>query len=147
MGSARSDPPIVRALTAGGLYFLVAFTAGFMFGAFRELVVAPLVTLDLAIVLETPVMAVVVWLAAGFSIRRLGVPGNLASRLPMGLLALGLLLGAEELLTRVMRGGSLLDHWATFGNLAAAANFAGLVWFTLAPVLIKTPSDRNRPHA
>ena len=137
--STRHDPPIVRALTAGGLYFLLAFAVGFALGAVRELVVAPHVSSDLALVLETPFMAVMVWLAAGFAVRRLCVPGG-PSRLQMGLLALVLLLGAEELLTRARRGGSLLDHWASYGYLATAANLAGLIWFALAPLWIKTPS-------
>lgn len=141
------DPPLVRALTAGGLYFLIAFTAGFALGAVRELVIAPRVTSDLAIVLETPVMAVVAWFAAGFSIRRLAVPDDLGSRLPMGLLALALLLGAEELLTQALRGGSLLEHWSMYGYLATAANLAGLIWFTLAPLRIKARPERVRPHA
>ncbi len=144
---ARSDPPIVRALTAGGLYFLIAFAAGFVFGAIRELAVTPRMTSDLAIVLEAPVMAVVVWFAAGFSVRQLDVPRSFAFRLPMGVLALGLMLGAEDILTRVMRGGSLLDHWATFGLLATGTILASLFWFTLAPVLIKASSpSQAQPH-
>jgi hypothetical protein len=135
---AQSDPPIVRALTAGGLYFLIAFVVGFVLGAVRELAIAPRIGSDLAILLETPVMAIVAWFAARFSIRRLSVPRGLAARLPMGVLALILLLGAEALLTQALRGGSLLDHWKTFGFLAMLANVIGLVWFALAPLLIRS---------
>ena len=136
---SRHGPPIVSSLTAGGLYFLIAFAVGFVLGAARELVIAPRVTSDLAIVLETPVMAVAVWLGAGFAVRRLDVPGGIATRLPMGVLALVLLLGAEELLTRALRGGSLLEHWAMYGYLATAANLAGLLWFAFSPLAIKAP--------
>lgn len=141
------DPPIVRALTAGGLYFLIAFMVGFALGVVRELFVAPYVTSDLAVVLETPVMAVVSWFAAGFSIRRLSAPGDPARRLIVGVLALGLLLGAEELLTQALRGGSLLEQWSSYGYLAMAANFAGLTWFTVAPLRVRSRPDGSRPHA
>lgn len=135
----RSDPPFVRALTAGGLYFLIALAFGFVLGALRETLAAPRLGSDLAIVLETPLMAGVAWLAAGFSVRRCEVPGRIALRLSMALLALALLIGVEELLTRALRGVSLLDHWRTFGRLAAVANLAGLLWFTLAPSLVAAP--------
>lgn len=144
----RTDPPLVRALTAGGLYFLVAFGFGFAFGAVRELVVTPRLGVDLAIVIETPLMAIVAWFAARFSVGQCAVPRGVFYRLAMGLLALGLLIGVEELLTRALRGGSLFELWATFGVLATVANLAGLAWFTFAPILAGTPPVKQiDPHA
>lgn len=143
-----SDPPIVRALTAGGLYFLIALGTGFALGVVRELLVAPRLTSDLAVVLETPVMAVAVWFAAGFAVRRLHVPAGFGLRLAMGALALALLLGAEALLSQALRGESLLGRWALYGYFAAAANLGGLSWFTFAPLCIAPPDAAGSPlHA
>ena len=126
----------------------MALAHGFAFGVVREMFVVPRPGSELAILVETPLMAIVAWFAARFSVGRCAVPRGLVYRLSMGLLALALLLGVAALLTRALRGGSLLEHWAPFGVLATAANLAGLAWFTLAGTLAEAPPPRQiDPHA
>lgn len=130
-------PAGVGATLAGAvLYALAALAAGTALGVPRELFLAPRVTSDLAVVIEAPMMAGIVWLAARFIVRRLGVSGR-AARLTMGVIALALVVGAENLMSWRLRGESVFAHWALFGYLAAAANLAGLVWFLFAPLSMR----------
>src|SRR3989304_8570757 len=85
----------MQILKAGAVYFALVFGAGFALGTIRPLWVVPTVGTRTAELMETPIMLVVVVLAAGWIVRRLGVPPGASRRLSVGLVALGLLLVAE----------------------------------------------------
>ena len=133
---------LLRALLAGGAYFAAAFLLGWAVGLFRETVVAPHITSDLAIGVETPFMAWAAFHIARYSARRLFVPPSMPARLFMGSIALGLLVWAEDVLSHALRDRSVFEQWGLYGYLAAGATFVGLAWFWLAP-LIAARGDRR----
>jgi hypothetical protein len=85
----------MQTLKAGLLYFALVFGAGFVLGTIRTLWLVPTLGMRTAELMETPVMLVVVILAARWIVRHLDVPTTTATRLGVGFIALGLLLVAE----------------------------------------------------
>jgi hypothetical protein len=126
--------PIVR---AGASYFALAFAAGFVLGTIRELAIAGRVGMDAALLIELPLMIAISYFAARWAVRRFDVPSKAASLFAMGMLALCLLLIAEDILTRLLRGVSVFEHWAGFTLLGNATNIAGLLAFFLMPLLVR----------
>lgn len=124
---------VVRSLVAGLLYGGGAFSIGFGLGVVRELMLAPYITSDLAIVVETPIMMWIVFHLARAFARWLKVPTTGAARLLMGTAGLALVVAAENQLSWVWQARSIFEQWALYGFLAAAATFVGLAWFWMAP--------------
>jgi len=82
-------------LRSGVLYFALVFGAGFVLGSIRILWVVPHLGTRMAELMETPIMFVVIIVAAGWVVRRFGLPSTTSIRLAMGCVALGLMLVAE----------------------------------------------------
>jgi hypothetical protein len=97
---------------AGMLYFALVFGAGFVLGPIRILWIVPRFGTRMAELMETPIMFVVIILAARWIIRRLAVPSAPSSRLAMGCIALGLLLIAEFTLVLWLQGLSIREYLA-----------------------------------
>jgi len=133
-----------RTLAAAAVYAAAALAVGVALGVPRELYLAPRITSDLAVVAETPLMALAIWLIArplvqGFALK------SAAARAAMGGLALIAVLVVEDVLNRGLHGESVFAHWALYGYLAGAANLAGLAWFALAPLCVR-PRARLDPR-
>ena len=131
---------MIRAVTGGLVYFLAVFAVAAVFGTVRELYVAPLVTSELAIVMEAPLIAVVALFAARWAVPRFGVGPSILSRFVMSATAMTLLIGAEEVLSQILRDRSLFDVWTGYGHLAGAANFIALLFFFAAPFPPRGPT-------
>ena len=99
----------VKNLKAGGLYFALVFGAGFVLGPIRILWAVPRFGTRMAELLETPIMFVVILVAARWVVRRFALPPGLTSRLGMGCVALGLLLAAEFTLVLWLQGLSIRE--------------------------------------
>ena len=69
------------AFKAGLCYFALTFGAGFLLGPLRIFLMVPRVGVRAAELAELPVMIVVMWLAARWTIRRFHVPLTTAPRL------------------------------------------------------------------
>lgn len=123
----------LRVSVAGLVYAGVALTAGVALGIPRELFLAPHITSDLAVVAETPVMALIVWLTARMVTNSFNLV-DAGPRAATGLVGLALVIAAENALSLALRGESILAHWALYGFLAAGATLVGLAWFALAPL-------------
>lgn len=134
----------LRAIVAGFLYAVLAFLVGCAMGMLREQFVAPRITSELAIVVETPLMCWIVLQLARGQARWLNVPTSAAARLIMGSVAVGLLVLAENTIAYAWMGRSVFEQWGLYGYLAMAATFAGLTWFWLAP-LIAARARSTRP--
>jgi hypothetical protein len=81
-------------------------------------------------------MFVVVLLSARFIARRFALPAAISARLTAGLLALGLLLAAEFLLTAAMQDRSLGEYIASRDPVSGTVYLAMLVLFALMPLII-----------
>jgi hypothetical protein len=100
-------------LKAGVLYFSIVFGAGFVLGPIRILWVVPRFGTRMAELMETPIMFVVIIIAARWIVRRLALPPTASSRLGMGSIALGLMLVAEFTLVLWFRGLSISEYLAS----------------------------------
>jgi hypothetical protein len=76
--------PLRPVLLAAITYVGLVFGAGFLLGTVRVLLVVPQLGVRSAELLEMPLMATVVVLAARFVVRRFRLPPRLATRLPVG---------------------------------------------------------------
>lgn len=121
---------------AGTVYFALVFAAGFVLGFVRVLWVVPRVGVMWAELMETPLMLVVIILAARWTIRKLGVPPSAWARLRMGFLALGLLLCAELTLVLGMQGISIAEYVADREPVSGAVYLVMLGAFAVMPLLV-----------
>ena len=120
-------PDFARAAAA---YFLPVFTAAFMLGVVRQLLVIPLTGPLIAVAAEVPVILVLSWWMAGKILRRWPLP--LQGRLAMGALAFGILMLAELALALAL-GQTPRQFIAAMASPAGALGLAGQVGFALIP--------------
>ncbi len=123
-------------LKAGVLYFALVFAAGFVLGIIRILWAVPRFGERTAELMETPIMFVVIIIAARFVIRSLAVPYAPLIRLGMGCVALGLLLIAEFTLVRRLRGISFREYLKSRDPVSGTVYAVMLVLFAVMPLLV-----------
>jgi len=87
----------------------------------------------MAELMETPIMFIVIIVAARWIVRRLAVPSTPPSRVGMGCVALGLLLVAEFTLVLWLRGLSVSEY------LASRDPVSGTVYYVMLGVLAMMP--------
>lgn len=128
-------------LSTGAVYFGLVFAVGFVFGTIRVLFVVPVLGESAAEILETPLMLGASFLAARWVVRRFRVPSGARHRLPVGLLALALLLLAELVVVLELRGISLAQYLASRDPLAGVVYLVSLAIFALMPWLVLRALD------
>jgi hypothetical protein len=126
----------VQILKAGLLYFALVFGAGFVLGAIRILWAVPRFGTRMAELLETPIMFVIIGVAARWVIRRFALPPGMISRLGMGCVALGLLLVAEFALVLWLRGLSIREYLATRDPVSGTVYYLMLGIFAIVPSFV-----------
>lgn len=133
-------------LSAAVRYFGIVFAAGFLLGVVRVLWLVPRVGERTAELMEIPLMLAVILLAARRVARRQRLPAGPAARLPVGALALALMVGAEIALV-VGRGFTLAEYVALRDPVSGAAYLASLGLFALMPwLLAPARSDEHAPQ-
>jgi hypothetical protein len=125
----------MQVLKAGALYFAIAFGSGFVLGTIRVLWVVPRVGERTAELIETPIMLVVVVLAARWVARRFTLASTLTTGLGVGCVALGLLLAAELTMVLWLRGLTLGEYVASRDPVAGAVYLVMLGVFAIMPLL------------
>lgn len=125
-----------RALTAAAVYFAVVFSFAFLAGVLRTLLLAPRTGETAAVLMETPLVLLVSWLAAVWSIRRWAVPAAVRARLAMGLVAFALLMAVETALAGLLFGRPLAQQIAAFATPAGAIGLLAQVAFGLIPLAV-----------
>jgi len=126
----------MQILKAGLLYFALVFGAGFLLGPIRILWVVPRFGTRMAELIETPIMFVVILIAAGWIVGRLAIPSTSSRRLGMGCIALGFLLAAEFSLVLRLRGLSIRDYLATRDPVSGTVYYLMLGVFAIMPLLV-----------
>lgn len=124
-----------RIVGAASLYFGIVFALGFALAFPRELLLKPQLGQTGAVLLELPVMLVASWLVCGHLIRRFAVPPRPVARLAMGGGALGLLLGAELMLSVLVFDRTLAEHLHTYREFASQLGLAAQCLFGLMPLI------------
>jgi hypothetical protein len=126
----------MQLLTAGALYFALVFGAGFVLGTIRVLWVVARVGERSADLMETPIMLVVIMLAARWVARRLAVSSAPTTRLGVGGVALGFLLVAELTMVLWLRGLTMGEYVASRDPVAGMVYFVMLGVFAVMPLLV-----------
>ena len=126
----------MQIVKAGVLYFALVFGAGFVLGPIRIMWVVPRFGTRMAELMETPIMFVVIIVAARWIVRRLAVPSMPSSRLGMGCVALGLLLVAEFTLVLWLQGLSISEYLASRDPVSGTVYYLMLGVFTIMPLLV-----------
>lgn len=130
---------MIRAATAGLVYFLIVFAAGFALGTLRVLLLAPHVGALPAVVLELPMMLAVSWVACRWTIDRFEVPRMPPPRIVMGFIAFACLMLAEYAVGVFGFGRTLAQHVAHYGTAPALAGLLAQIAFAAFPVLVGKP--------
>jgi hypothetical protein len=125
----------MQTFKAGVAYFAMVFCAGFALGAVRALWVAPRLGTRNAELIEMPIMLVVAFLAARWTVRRFSAGPEQVSNLGVGFVALALLFVAELTLVIWMRGMTLSEYISSRDPISGTAFLASLVLVALMPAL------------
>lgn len=137
---------MTNALRIGGLYFAVVFAVGFVLGTVRTLWVTPQLGARTAELIETPIMLLVIAIAAHWLVRRYRYITASGVWLAAGLIGLALMLLVEFTLVLNLRGLSLAGYFATRDPIASAVYLVALGVFAILPLLLSRRT-RDRTHS
>jgi len=130
-------------IKASCAYIGIVFAAGFIFGAIRVLVVAPILGELGAVFAELPIMLAISWIACGSVTARYAIPAHWRDRAFMGALAFTLLIAAEFCLSVAL--GRSADAFLTgLTTPAGAIGLIGQLAFALFPLLQTAVTPRYR---
>lgn len=125
-----------RTLAAAATYFAIVFSLAFMLGVVRTLFVAPRTGDVVAVLIETPLILFISWLAAVWTTRRFSVPAKARPRLAMGLIAFALLMAVETALSLLLFDRPLAQQFAAYATPAGAIGLLGQTVFGFMPLLV-----------
>jgi hypothetical protein len=115
------------------MYFALVFAAGFALGVFRNFVLVPLAGELNSVVIEMPVMLALSWWACKWVMRHFRVPGTWSSRSGLGGIAFLLLMVAELMLSTLLFGNPVVEHFAKYGSWPGALGLFGQLLFAAFP--------------
>lgn len=128
-----------RAVAAAAAYFAIVFGLAFILGVIRTLFVAPRTGEVVAVLVETPIILLVSWLAAGWTIRRFSVPAKAPERLAMGFAAFTLLMTVETAMSLLLFGRPLDQQLGAYATPAGAIGLLAQIAFGLIPLFAARP--------
>lgn len=120
----------------GVIYFALVFTAGFILGTIRVLVLEPEIGARYAELLEMPVMLLVIYLAARFVVSKMVPIRTGMPYIILGVVALALLLLVEFTLVLGLQGISISQYLDSRDEIAFSAYLLSLLIFALMPWII-----------
>lgn len=124
-----------RALAAAAAYFAIVFALAFLLGVARTQFVAPRVGELVAVLIEAPIVLLISWRAAGWSIRRFSVMARASDRATMGLAAFLLLMTVETAMSLVLFDRPLAQQFAAWATAAGAIGLLAQAAYGLIPLL------------
>jgi hypothetical protein len=126
----------MRVLKPAAVYCAIVFGAGFVLGTFRVLWVVPRLGTRSAELVESPLMLLVMVLAARWVTRHCSAGVGTSASLGIGVTALALLLAAEMGLGVALRGGSVVEVLLNKDPVSGTVYYALLGVFALMPWLL-----------
>jgi len=134
-GRGGADLTMRRTLAAAAAYFAIVFSLAFLLGVARTLFVAPRVGEVIAVLIEAPILLLISWRAASWSIRRFSIAARASERLTMGLVAFLLLMTVETAMSLLLFSRPLAQQIAAYGTLAGAIGLVAQAAFGVIPLL------------
>ena len=126
---------MLKTLQAGLVYFAIVLGTGFVLGVIRVPFLVPRIGERWAELAEMPVMAVVIFMAAGFILRRFPDIREPGRALIAGVLAFALSVAAELGLATVLQNQPLVDFIRSRDKVSGSVYLALLVVFAVMPRL------------
>jgi hypothetical protein len=145
-GCASNAEAVSNILRAALAYFAIVMGTGFLLGTFRVLILVPRIGERWAELAEMPMMAVVIFAAAGFILRRfprVALPGG---SLAVGFLALAMSVAAELGLAVLLQDNTLAEFIGSRDKISGSVYVALLLVFAVMPRL-RLPSASFRRDA
>ncbi len=128
----------------GLLYVACVLGAGFLLGMVRVPLLVPRIGERWAELTEMPIMAVVIFLAAGYVLRRYPAIRSPGRSLVVGFLALALAVGAELGLAVALQDQTLAEFIASRDKVSGSVYLVLLLVFALMPRLRLANLDSAR---
>ncbi len=126
---------MLRTIRAGFVYFAIVFGTGFALGVVRVPFLVPRVGERWAELMEMPIMAVTIFFAAGYILRRFPEINLRCRALVVGLLALSLAVCAELGLAVFLQSQSVAEYFRSRDKVSGSVYLAMLAAFALMPRL------------
>ena len=130
-----------KTIQASISYFALVFGTGFVLGVFRVPLLVPRIGERWAELAEMPLMATVIYWAAGFILRRFPAIRSPMRSLVAGVLALALLVSAELASATLLQDKTLAEY------IASRDKVSGSVYVALLLVFAAMPRVRLSTHA
>lgn len=128
------------------MYFAMVLGTGFVLGMFRVPILVPRIGERWAELAEMPIMAAVIYFAAGYILRRFPDIRHPGRSLLAGVLALALTVVAELGLATVLQDQSLAQFIASRDKVSGSVYLALLLAFAVMPRLrLASHLQANRP--
>lgn len=124
-----------QTVRAGFFYFAVVLGTGFILGIFRIPFLVPRIGERWAELAEMPIMAAVIYFAAGYLLRRYPEVRSPTQSLGAGFLALALSVAAELGLATVLQNRTLSEFVGSRDKISGSVYIALLLAFAVMPRL------------
>ena len=124
-----------KTIRAALLYFAIVLGTGFVLGMFRVPILVPRIGERWAELAEMPIMAAVLFLSAGYVLRRYPEIRSPHRSLAVGVLALALSVAAELGLAVVLQNQTLAEFIKSRDNVSGSVYIALLLLFAVMPRL------------
>jgi hypothetical protein len=134
---------VSKAINAGLVYFAIVLGTGFALGVVRVPFLVPRIGERWAELAEMPIMAAVIYIAAGFILRRFPAAATPGKSLLVGLLALTLTVATELALATALQERTLTEFIASRDKVSGSVYLALLLVFAVMPRL---RLSKQNPH-
>jgi hypothetical protein len=126
----------VKLASAAAIYFLAVFSAGFLLGPIRVLLLEPRIGAVAATLCEAPLLLIAMVVAARWAPRLAGSTTSLAGMLAVGIGALALQQAADLMVGMLLRGLSAQQQFARLATPEGAIYAVLLALFALMPAMV-----------
>jgi hypothetical protein len=139
MPASSQSAPVSKTIRAALVYFGIVLGTGFVLGVFRVPVVVPRIGERWAELAEMPIMAAVIFFAAGYVLRRFPEICSPGGSLVVGFLALALSVAAELGLAVLLQNQTLAEFIRSRDKISGSVYIGLLLVFAVMP-RIRLPS-------
>jgi hypothetical protein len=126
---------VLKTIQAGLVYFAIVLGTGFVLGVFRVPFLVPRIGERWAELAEMPIMATVIFIAAGYILRRFPEIRSPGRSLVAGVLAFVLSVAAELGLATVLQAQTLAEFIGSRDKVSGSVYVALLLVFAVMPRL------------
>ena len=130
---AGSWVPLRKTVLAGLVYFAIVLGTGFVLGMFRVPILVPRMGERWAELAEMPIMATVIFLAAGYILRRFPEIRSPGRALVAGFLALALSVSAELGLALILQSQTIPEFISSRDKVSGSVYLGLLLVFAIMP--------------